>query len=418
MSEHDFDLEKTTQTDLLYGLVGEARSGVATLEAPSHRDSNEATDEDAVLRQHAATRADSSLSHYARATRTGYRKGQRWSYPEGGLAPPPSLPAIVVTESPRTLAVAMRSLWHGSYAWLFSLLLHSLLLPGLALLAYPERDTTRPVYYTVRHPAVSEPLDVIDVTAVTAIPAHFEAPFAEPKRFEVALPDTRLDRGGMQGMSPEMLLVHHASRYRGPVSDVQGLLAREGQGKAQSGSGDGGAEFFGTKASGNRFVFVVDCSMSMAERDRWPEAATELCAAIDRLTPQQLFYVILFDGGVHRMFDHDERQAALFPATEENKERFRAWLSTIRLGYDTRPFLSVKSALDLYPDAIYLLSDGDFKDPTAEYLKKYNNITDNNGRPRPQVVVHTFNFHNREGAAIMRRIARENGGKYVYLPPR
>ncbi len=418
MPEHDFDLEKTTQTDLLYGLKGEARSGVAILDAPSQQRLDEAADEDAVLRQHAATRADSSLSNYACATRTGYRKGQRWSYPEGGIVPASTLPTIVAAAPPHTMAIVLRSLWHGSYAWLISFLLHLLLLPGLALLAYPERKAAERVYYTVQHPAIGDPLEVIEVPAVTAIASHFDTPMAEPTRFEVALPDPRLDRGGMQGMSHELPLMQHASLYRGPVSDVQGLMAREGQGKAQSGPGEGGAEFFGTKASGRRFVFVVDCSMSMAERDRWPEAAVELCAAIDRLTPQQLFYVILFDGSVHRMYNHDERQAALFPATVENKERFRAWLTTVRLGYDTRPFLSVKSALDLYPDAIYLLSDGDFKDPTADYLKKYNSASDAQGRPHPQVVVHTFNFHNREGAAIMRRIARENGGKYVYLPPR
>lgn len=418
MPERDFDLEKTTQTDLLYGLAGEARSGVAMLDASLQPQDAQAADEDALLRQHAATRADSSLSHYACATRTGYRKGQRWSYPEGGIVPSSALPTIVVAAQPSTMPLILRWLWHGSYAWLISFLLHILLLPGLALLAYPERPSTKRIYYTVQHPAAGEPLDVMEVPTVTAIPAHFDSPVTEPTRFEVALPDPRLDRGGMQGMSQELPLLQHAALYRGPVSDVQGLLAREGQGKAQAGPSEGGAEFFGTKASGRRFVFVVDCSMSMAERDRWPEAAAELCAAIDRLTPQQLFYVILFDGGVHRMYNHDERQAALFPATVENKERFRAWLSTVRLGYDTRPFLSVKSALDLYPDAIYLLSDGDFKDPTAEYLKKYNRASDAEGRPRPQVVVHTFNFHNREGVAIMRRIARENGGKYVYLPPR
>lgn len=418
MSAHDFEPDKTTQTDLLYGLAGEARSGVAMLEAPTHHRLDKTTDEDAALRQYAATRADSSLSTYAGATRTGYRKGQRWSYPEGGLVPAATLPTIVAASQPRTTAIIVRSLWHGSYAWLISFLLHLLLLPGLALLAYPERKTAERIYYTVQQPAVGEPLDVMEVPTVTAIPARFDMPLSDPTRFEVALPDTRLDRGGMQGMSQDLTLVQHASLHRGPISDVQGLLAREGQGKAQAGPSEGGAEFFGTKASGRRFVFVVDCSMSMAERDRWPEAAAELCAAIDRLTPQQLFYVILFDGGVHRMYNHDERQAALFPATAEHKERFRAWLSTVRLGYDTRPFLSVKSALDLYPDAIYLLSDGDFKDPTAEYLKKYNRAHDDEGRPRPQVVVHTFNFHNREGVAIMRRIARENGGKYVYLPPR
>ena len=118
------------------------------------------------------------------------------------------------------------------------------------------------------------------------------------------------------------------------------------------GAGDatGGAEFFGAKATGNKFVFVVDCSRSMAG-ERWQLACLELDAAINRLQPEPLFYVVLFDGGVHRMFHHDDREAALFPATQQNKDRFREWLAAAQLGPETRPFLSVKCALDLHPDA-------------------------------------------------------------------
>ncbi len=47
------------------------------------------------------------------------------------------------------------------------------------------------------------------------------------------------------------------------IAEVGALFGAEGHGMARTGTGSGGAEFFGVKATGNRFVFVVDSSMSM-----------------------------------------------------------------------------------------------------------------------------------------------------------
>src|SRR5687768_14068493 len=124
----------------------------------------------------------------------------------------------------------------------------------------------------------------------------------------MAVPEPRIEKGAIPRLIAEAPRnTTRATALLGPDEDIDGVMEDEERGKARLGKGAGGEEFFGTKASGHKFVFVVDCSLSMLENDRWLTAATELCAAVDRLEPDQLFYVILFDGGVRRMFNHQER---------------------------------------------------------------------------------------------------------------
>jgi hypothetical protein len=311
----------------------------------------------------------------------------------------------------------MLTMLRGSQACAVSFILHVVLLPTLVLLGFPLSKSQSRTMFKATHTRADH-FEVIDLPALVAVPAHYEAHLSQPVTMELSLPDPRFEKGAMPGLLTDEapVAVTTAEPSQGPVDDVKGLADAGGQGKAQQGKGQGGADFFGTKAAGNNFVFVVDCSLSMLEDDRWIEAANELCLAIDRLTPAQRFYVILFDGGIHRMFNHEERQSTLLPATDENKRLFKQWLATVRLGYETRPYLAIKNAVELRPDAIYLLSDGDFKDPTADYLKKFNRPFDHFGNPQQQAVVHTFSFHSRVGQAVMRRIARENGGQYLFVP--
>jgi hypothetical protein len=426
MPDRERDLEKTTQTDLLYGMAGAAPraaeetdlSDVALLDAPS-----EAVENSDAIHQHAATRDDSGLVAQLHELRVASgQTGKRWRYLDGFLPPektPPStsLPVVVDQARPHTWRERAGALARGSSSWMASLLLHVILLPSMILITTAETAPRSRPALEIYNGVAPEPFEFVEAPSIVALPSNYEANVSLPVSQEMAVPDPRFEKGAMPGlMAAPKVAAPPAKRMRGPVDEIAGLMKAVAQGKAASSKGKGGAEFFGTKAHGNKFVFVVDCSLSMLENDRWLDAANELCNAIDRLQPEQQFYVILFDGGVHRMFHHSEREAALFPATDENKKLCREWLTTVRLGYETRPFLAVKNALELGPDAIYLLSDGDFKDRTADYLKKYNRPFDHFGQPQHQVVLHTFSFHSRLGQPVMRRIAHENAGQYVFIP--
>jgi hypothetical protein len=199
------------------------------------------------------------------------------------------------------------------------------------------------------------------------------------------------------------------------VGDIQALFGRDGEGLAAAGTGDEGAQFFGVRATGSRFVFIVDCSRSMAGT-KWEDATRELLSAVERLGADKWFYVIFFDGESYPMFDSKSPESDLLAATDENLERFRQWLTTIELGFHTRPAASVRFALTLEPHAMYLLSDGEFEDQTAALLREKNLVRKERDRV-PRVTVHTIGFHSRHGQKVLQRIAKEHGGRYVFVPP-
>jgi hypothetical protein len=105
----------------------------------------------------------------------------------------------------------------------------------------------------------------------------------------------------------------------------------------------------------------------------------------------------------------------MVPATAENVERLEEWFRTVELGYQTEPWPAVQLALELEPDAIYLLSDGEFSPMTRQQLSLLNYRLVDDRQVRPAVVVNTFAMHGREGANNLRAIARENGGEYRFV---
>jgi hypothetical protein len=58
-----------------------------------------------------------------------------------------------------------------------------------------------------------------------------------------------------------------------------------------------------------------------------------------------------------------------------------------------------------------LLSDGEFSDPTAAYLRSNNRIRASDSTAATQIAVHTVCFYSQDGHRMLQRIADENGGR-------
>lgn len=202
------------------------------------------------------------------------------------------------------------------------------------------------------------------------------------------------------------------------VGEIGALFGRDGQGWASSGEGTGGATFFGVKAGGNRFAFVVDGSMSM-RRNGWAACQRELVAAVGRLKPHQFFYVILFNAKPHRMFSDERPEPKPLRATPENVARLRKWVYSFKLQTGTLPMASMKRVLAMRPDAIYFLTDGRLHDDTEGYLKENNKRKDAYDAVVRAATVQTIGFYTEDGRAVLQRIAQDNGGtfRYVARPP-
>jgi hypothetical protein len=159
------------------------------------------------------------------------------------------------------------------------------------------------------------------------------------------------------------------------------------------------ASFFGIRAEGQVFVFVVDCSGSMIDEDRLDRAKSELMRSIRGLREPQRFKVIFYNdqpvpmpGEIPRLADRG------------SKDQLSRWLDLIQPDGGTNPKGALELALGVRPDAVFLLSDGAFPAGTAAAVARAN--------PR-KIPIHCVDLADGAGGDDLQRIARESGGRYT-----
>jgi hypothetical protein len=174
-----------------------------------------------------------------------------------------------------------------------------------------------------------------------------------------------------------------------------------------TGNGKGGpkAGFFGTKEAGATFVFVVDGSGSM-RGERFQRALAELRKSIKELKSWQKFCVIFYNDIPVPLF-HPDATAKLYPSTSAQRVKANKWMLQLAPGGGTEPVEALKQALELQPDVVFFLTDGNIPPETREATKRAN---------RYNTIVHTVGFESRDGEGILKEIAKDNGGRYRYVP--
>ncbi len=156
--------------------------------------------------------------------------------------------------------------------------------------------------------------------------------------------------------------------------------------------------FFGIRTPGQLFVYVVDCSGSMSDDDRLIRAKRELRRSIWSLQSPQRFKVIFYNDQSIPMPGDLPR-----PADLTSKKQLNAWLRLIEPDGETDPRGALSLALSLRPDAVFLLSDGEFPDGTAAAVARKN--------PR-KIRIHCIDLSG-TGGDHLQRIARDSGGQFV-----
>jgi hypothetical protein len=188
--------------------------------------------------------------------------------------------------------------------------------------------------------------------------------------------------------------------------------------KALSSSADAAEKitFCGVEGGGNHFVYLVDCSKSMGSA--FESARNELLRSIEALKPDQRFYVIFFDADPDYMrvdpTDADNAQSVL--ATPQHKRALKQWAMGIKMDRGQAPYEPLEFALELRPDVIFLLSDGEFPAGIKTLLRERNRVENLFGENRIRSIIHTIGYHSREGEVRMRAIAQENQGQYRHVP--
>jgi hypothetical protein len=162
--------------------------------------------------------------------------------------------------------------------------------------------------------------------------------------------------------------------------------------------------FFGIRAQGQIFIYVVDCSGSMLDDDRLIRAKAELRRSVDQLRYPQRFHVIFYNDRPIPMLGDLPRSADLGAKSQMNQ-----WLRLIQPDGGTDPRSAMALALSLGPDAVFLLSDGEFPEGTVESIARRN--------PR-KVPIHCVDLSGGLAGDQLFRIARDSGGQYAARPPR
>lgn len=160
------------------------------------------------------------------------------------------------------------------------------------------------------------------------------------------------------------------------------------------------ADFFGVEAEGKSFVYVVDKSSSMM-MGKFDAAREELIQSIDSLRPNQKFFVIFFDSSYHT-----QPTKGLVQATFRNKKMVKEWMMRADPSAATEPYPAIEYAVELHPDAIYVLSDGEFDSSVVHQVSKINGEF--------IIPIHTIAFTS--NAQTLKELADENKGTYRYVP--
>lgn len=177
------------------------------------------------------------------------------------------------------------------------------------------------------------------------------------------------------------------------------------------------AEFFGVQAAGNTFCYIVDSSGSMRRDGAFDAAKGELIRSISSMKPNQRYYIYFFNEQIDALTLRGQ-QPESFPvhATPENIQATIEWMQTVRIRGGKSPNDVLDLALNMSPDGIFLLFDGDTRVDVAKHLEKTNRIDDILSGRVPRIPIHTVGFYTQEHEALLKRIAEQNMGTYRFIP--
>jgi von Willebrand factor type A domain len=178
------------------------------------------------------------------------------------------------------------------------------------------------------------------------------------------------------------------------------------------------AEFFGVKAAGNTFCYLVDCSPSMKKDNAFAAAKAQVVRSITALKPKQRFFISFFGKDIEDL-TLEGRTPTPFPvyANQENLQKALHWIERVRVQENGKaPTDALKKAIEMDPDGIFLLFDGDTTVDVAAFLRKTNRTNDIITGDQPLVPIHTLGFYDEDHQALMKRIAQENLGTFRFIP--
>jgi len=326
-------------------------------------------------------------------------------------------------------------LFEQAPSWLTSIVFHMVLVILLGLIVYNAPARVAPVGFEMGGGSgqngfggeLEDSSGVLEsLTDVTTAPVDVQA--TAPS---VTLPTTTeapsvelANRGTRDELSD--MFVKGAIRGDGPgLGTGDGTGTGVGSGNSGSGSGTGTAstrtQIFGVHEEANSFVYVFDRSDSMNSVLSYQSegsnvfsitpleaAKAELLRSLQDLTKQQHFQIVFYNNAA-QLFRQTSAARHLLTASRANKRAAEDYVASTPGAGGTYHMPALEIALELHPDVIFLMTDGEEKDdPTLDELKAVRKL--NRGRTRINVI--HFCLQARRGSTL-EKLAKENRGQHL-----
>ena len=338
---------------------------------------------------------------------------------------PKELPAQL--ELPTELVVALDDLganssepqkkvwWKAPHVWI-SLTAHAILVVCLSLIvatvaAEPKMLAVVSAPIEAENVLLETPMEMISELETTAepmqsMPAPSLAGLASEMASDIALDKSAIATGSMPSQTTSM------------SSALNGASSEMSQASMAGSKMLSGAEFFGVKATGNTFVYIVDSSPSMRRDGAFDAAKAEIMRSLQSMKPKQRYFISFFGKEIDPMvFQTGVAEKYPVYAKPENLTKTIEWLNRVVIQKDgLPPNNALTEAIALQPDGIFLLFDGDTKVDVAKHLRKVNRSDDILSAGLPKVPIHVVHFFQDEFQKQMRQVAEENGGTYRFVP--
>jgi hypothetical protein len=151
-------------------------------------------------------------------------------------------------------------------------------------------------------------------------------------------------------------------------------------------------------------IFVCDCSGSML--NKFATLRRALTRAVDRLGADQCFNLVFFQETKPYVLS-----PKLLKATKENKLRVEPFLENAVPRGETNPIPGIKAAFNQHPQAIYLLTDGDF--PNNDAVIQQISLLNKDHQTKVNAIAFIGEGDNdTEFLKLLKQIAHDNGGVY------
>jgi hypothetical protein len=315
-----------------------------------------------------------------------------------------SVETINVEEEELEAPSITRRMLSSGYSMAFSTIFHLIVLLLLAFALNGSRNSG-----SITLEVASDQTDLYEST-------QMEIEFEMDSQISEAPQTVELESDSLDQIPVEDLFDFSAADA---VLPSDGDLSNDNSGSNFGRNGGASSGFFGITPTGERIVYIIDMSPSMASgypQRRYDRAIDEVMRSVDQLSPDQKFNVILFCFKMHRMPPRDE---AMFAPNAQNKKRLATWLASKRLEPGTDPRQALVAGLGLNPTCCFLLSDGEFNGRQIQLPVQFGNASAatlaakyNQGN----APIHTIGLEDEGSQNQMKKIARDSGGSYKFIP--